>query len=204
MLAQFRKQYQQIVAPLGKFSVKLGIGPDFWTLFSIVIAAISAFFLSQHMWGWGLILAILANMADAMDGASARAKGVSSAFGSVLDHNVDRYVEYILLLGVMLSGAVPGWLVLTALFGTVMASYVRAKAESIGGLESCDIGIAGRAEKLLILFVGIGLEGWFGVKGSIYWSLVIIAVVSHYTFLQRLLYTRSKLLDSRITTSEEE
>jgi len=194
MLARFRSTYQKLIMPLGKLSARLGLGPDFWTFFSVVLSIITAYVLAQKAWGWGLVLALITNLADGLDGATARARGTCSTFGTVLDHNVDRYVEFILLGGILLSGHVPAWLVYTTTFGMVMASYVRAKAESIGGLESCTVGWAGRAEKLTILFVGLGLEGWFKLSGGIFWALALIAIISHITFIQRLLYTRQQLL----------
>ncbi|MBN1314649.1 MAG: CDP-alcohol phosphatidyltransferase family protein [Anaerolineales bacterium] len=194
MLAQFRSTYQKIFRPLGELSVRLGLGPDFWTFSSVVMSIIAAYFLANQRWGWALIIAIMVNIADGLDGATARARGTSSTFGMVLDHNVDRYVEFILLGGILLSGHVANWLVYSASFGMVMASYVRAKAESTGGLASCTVGFAGRAEKLILLFVGLGLEGWFHVPGSISWAIALIALISHFTFLQRLVYTRQQLL----------
>ena len=193
MLARFRTTYQRLIMPLGRLSVRLGLGPDFWTYFSLVMSLVAALMLARWWWGLGLVLAISANLADAMDGATARAGGTSSTFGTVLDHCVDRYVEFILLGGVLVSGHVPAWLVYAATFGMVMASYVRAKAESAGGLESCTVGLAGRAEKLILFFVGLGLEGWFHVNGAIFWAIALIAVISHVTFVQRLVYTRQQL-----------
>ncbi len=196
MLARFRSTYQKIMMPLGQFSARLGLGPDFWTFFSVVLSIIAAVFLSQKRWGWGLLFSALANLADGMEGATARARGTTSRFGTVLDHNIDRYVEFILLGGVLLSGHVPAWLVYTATFGMVMASYVRAKAESAGGLEDCSVGIAGRAEKLVLFFVGLGLEGWFKVSDAIFWCIVLIAFISHVTFVQRLVYARQQLIET--------
>ena len=203
MLARFRTTYQKIMMPVGRLSARLGLGPDFWTFFSVVLSLVAAFVLSKGNWGWGLVLAVITNLADAMDGATARARGTSSTFGTVLDHNVDRYVEFILLGGVLLSGHVPAWLVYTATFGMVMASYVRAKAESAGGLESCTVGLAGRAEKLILFFVGLGLEGWFHVDGAIFWAIALIAIISHITFVQRLIYTRQQLLPSKSRSGKD-
>lgn len=193
MLSRFRSTYQRIMMPLGRFSVRLGLGPDFWTFFSVALSVVTAALFTRKIWGWGLILAILTHLADGMDGSTARARGTASRFGTVLDHCVDRYVEFILLGGLLLSGHIPGLLIYTATFGVVMASYVRGKAESVGGLDDCNVGFAGRAEKLIILYVGLGLEGWFHVSGAIFWSVVLIAAISHITFVQRLLYTRSQL-----------
>ncbi len=203
MLSRFRSTYQQIMMPLGRLSVRLGLGPDFWTIFSVLLSIVTACVLSQKLWGWGLILALAVNLSDGMDGATARARGTQTDFGTVLDHNMDRYAEFFLLGGILLSGHLPGWLVYAALFGMVMASYVRAKAESVGGLDMSTVGWAGRAEKLILLFVGLGLEGWFNLAGAISWAIALIAIVSHVTFVQRLLHARKQMLPPRTGESQK-
>jgi len=101
----------------------------------------------------------------------------------------------VLLLGVMASGLVdPGWGIFS-LFGMVMASYVRAKAESKPGLDSCNVGFAGRLEKLLILLVGLVLELTGLLAGALGWAVILIGIISHTTALQRLLYARHHLAD---------
>lgn len=193
MLAQFRPIYQKIMSPIGMFSVKLGLTPNFWTSVSVLLSIVVAFMLANRQWGWGLVMAFLVMLIDAFDGATARAGGTASRFGTVLDHSMDRYAEFFLLLGILLSGHVPAWLVYTSMFGMVMSSYVRAKAESAGGLKDVTIGWAGRAEKMILLWIGLGLEGWFGLNGAIFWCVLAIGLISHITFLQRLFYTHNKL-----------
>src|SRR5690606_39494607 len=103
----------------------------------------------------GVVLILLMGLAASVGGAPARAGGTASSYGTVLDHVVDRYAEFLLLLGVMLSDTVaPAW-VMFSLFGMVMASYVRARAESTDLLKSCNVGFAGRQEKLALLCVGL-------------------------------------------------
>ena len=193
MLSQFRSNYQQIMAPIGRISVRLGLTPNFWTFFSVLLSIATAYVLAQRLWVPGLVMAFLVMLLDAFDGATARAGGTTSNFGSVLDHSMDRYAEFFLLLGILLSGHVPAWLVYTAIFGMVMASYVRAKAESVGGLTSGAVGLAGRVEKMILLWAGLGLEGLFGVDGAIFWGIFLIALISHLTFFQRLYYAHSQI-----------
>src|SRR5690349_871818 len=131
-----------------------------------------------------------------LDGATARAGGTASPYGTVLDHVVDRYAEFMILLGVMLSGTVaPVWVML-ALFGMVMASYVRARAESTGLVASCNVGFAGRQEKLALLCLGLLIQPIVPQLELLQWAVIAIAVVSHITAVQRLLYTYRVIVDS--------
>lgn len=198
MLAQFRPIYQRIMTPIGVLSVRLGLTPNFWTFVSVLLSLIVAYTLANKQWGWGLVMAFLVMLIDAFDGATARAGGTASRFGTVLDHSMDRYAEFFLLLGILLSGHVPAWLIYTSMFGMVMASYVRAKAESSGGLKDVTVGWAGRAEKMILLWVGLGLESWFGLEGAIFWAIFLIGLISHITFVQRLLYANAQLTQSEI------
>lgn len=122
-----------------------------------------------------------------MDGAVARATGSVTRFGAVYDHVLDRYAEFAVLMGIGLGDFVDWVWIIFSLFGMVMASYVRAKAESVGGLKSCTVGIAERQEKLIVLLVGSVLQ----VVSS--WSLLVavvaVGVLSHVTVVQRLSYT---------------
>ena len=71
--------------------------------------------------------------------------------------------------------------------GMVMASFVRAKAESVGGLKSCTVGVAERQEKLILLVIGSFLEPIFPIALPI--CVVTVGVLSHVTVIQRLRYT---------------
>ena len=59
-------------------------------------------------------------------------------------------------------------------------------------------------EKLILLFVGLGLEGWFKLAGAITWSIALIAIISHVTFIQRLVYTRRELLAVSMVQKDSE
>jgi CDP-diacylglycerol--glycerol-3-phosphate 3-phosphatidyltransferase/archaetidylinositol phosphate synthase len=124
------------------------------------------------------------------DGAVARATRMESRFGAVYDHVLDRYVEFFALVGIGL-GMYSDWIwVIFCLFGMVMASFTRAKAESVGGLKSCTVGIAERQEKLIILLVGSILQPLIGTALMI--AIIVVGILSHVTVIQRLHYTYDK------------
>ncbi|HEY9077607.1 MAG TPA: CDP-alcohol phosphatidyltransferase family protein [Anaerolineaceae bacterium] len=193
MLTHFRADYERISISFGKASLKLGLKPDFWTIYSLVVAVVACIIIADGKFGWGLVLVIVMNVTDMMDGATARAGNLGSPFGSVFDHTSDRYGEFLLMAGLLLGGWISPFTAMFTASGIVMASYVRAKAESVGGMKHCVVGIAGRQEKLILVMGGLvlftlGLTTW----GEI--AILLAGLISHITTLQRLLYARRVIL----------
>ncbi|MEJ2597933.1 MAG: CDP-alcohol phosphatidyltransferase family protein [Anaerolineales bacterium] len=124
MLARLRPFYNQFVVPLGKFSASIGLTPDFWTFSSLLISMFAAYLLSLGLFWWGLAAVLAMFAADAMDGATARATGCSSRFGTVLDHSIDRYAEFFVIGGLLVGGWISPLLAMFTASGVVMASYV--------------------------------------------------------------------------------
>ncbi len=192
-LARFREIYEQSSLPLGRICLKLGLSPDMLTYASLGFSAIAGYALSQQLYAWGIAWILLMGFADMLDGATARAGGTANAYGTVLDHVSDRYAEFFVLGGIMLSGVVAAEWVLFTLFGMVMASYVRARAESTK-LLSCNVGFAGRQEKLGLLILGMAGQMFLREVALIEWTVITIGVVSHITAVQRLAYTRRMII----------
>ncbi len=198
MLARLRPLYNKIIAPIGDFSHKLGLTADFWTLISLLFAIAAGIMLWQNQYWAGLVLGILMYTADGLDGATARASGKASGFGTVFDHTIDRYAEFILIGGLLLGGGISNFTAILAASGMIMASYVRAVAESTAGISDCTVGIAGRAEKLILMFLGFIFLGVSLPKLAEY-AFILIGVISHITAIQRLLYTRAQyILKNRV------
>jgi CDP-diacylglycerol--glycerol-3-phosphate 3-phosphatidyltransferase/archaetidylinositol phosphate synthase len=190
MLARLRPVWNKFIAPLGNFSSKVGISANTWTLFSLLCSLVGSIYLYYGQFWMGLIWIIIMLIADMLDGATARAAGTASKFGMVLDHVIDRYAEFIIFAGLLMGDWITPFTGLFAISGIIMASYVRAKAESAGGIKDCAVGIAGRVEKILltygaILFLAIGVKVWAE------YFFIVIGLISHVTALQRLLYTKS-------------
>ena len=173
--------------PVGKKLGALGFKPNTITTLSLLVSCLAAvaFFLKLPVIG---ALGILGSgFVDMLDGAVARATNTTTRFGAVYDHVLDRYAEFAILLGIGLGRFVDWIWVIFTLFGMVMASFVRAKAESVGGLKSCAVGIAERQEKLILLVIGSFLEPLLPLALPI--CVVIVGVLSHLTVIQRLRYT---------------
>ncbi len=187
-----RSTYESFSIPFGRVCVRLGLTPNVLTLVGLLLAAGAGAAFWQGRFFLGLILMVVASIADMLDGATARAGGLGTVFGGVLDHTVDRVGEFFILLGIALSGrANPGW-AMFALFGMWTASYTRAVAESIGGLKSCAVGFAGRLEKFVLIMAGAMLEEFFpniAMKSA----LIVVGIVSFVTASQRLIYAHREL-----------
>ncbi len=196
MLNRFRAEYESFSIIFGKISMRLGLSPDFWTLFSLASSVIAAVFLAERQYWLGLLMIIVMNMADMMDGATARASGKGTLFGSVFDHVVDRYAEFIVFGGLIAGGSISPVLGMFIIAGVIMASYVRAKAESKGGLKSCVIGIAGREEKLILMMAALVFYA-LGYSQIGVGLLVVVGLISHVTALQRLMYARQLILGAK-------
>ena len=179
------------------FACLIPLSPNTLTLlgFAVSVAAGAAFTLGKPFAGGLLIL--FSGIFDVLDGGLARAKDRITPFGGVLDSVCDRYSDGIVFLGII-AGAVNGRLVLSpilqievwlwagyALIGSFLVSYTRARAES-AGCRKRSVGVAERTERMIILALG-GLSGFLG------WALVLIAVFSHITIIQRVLRAKSIL-----------
>ncbi|MCJ7602953.1 MAG: CDP-alcohol phosphatidyltransferase family protein, partial [Desulfobulbaceae bacterium] len=111
-------------------------------------------------------------------------------FGGVLDSVSDRYADSAVFVGIMWGGglAIPGyiendWIIgAVALVGSLLVSYTRARAEA-AGTGKLNIGLAERAERMLLIIVGAFL-------GLLNWVVLIVAIISHFTVLQRMIVTR--------------
>ncbi|HET9846967.1 MAG TPA: CDP-alcohol phosphatidyltransferase family protein [Candidatus Dormibacteraeota bacterium] len=166
------------------------ITPNMLTLFGLVITGVGALLVATgHLLTGGLVLAF-AGFFDIFDGALARAAGKVYRYGAFLDSTVDRYSEGVVYLGILIyfldqhDGLRP-IIVLIALAGSFLVSYVRARAQSLG--FTCDVGILARPERVVIIVAGLLLESFhlnIGVS-PLTLALLILAVGTNFTAVQR-------------------
>jgi len=191
VLSRLRERAEKLTTPVAEKVAKAGISPDSLTFLGLVTGTISALLFAQENQLWGAVFLLLCGGLDAIDGAVARISGQVTRFGGVLDSTVDRYVDFFVIAGIVwgdppeilgLSGWVWGFL---ALSGSLLVSYVRARAEAAGA-DRLDVGVAERGERLLILAFG-------GLIGLIGYALVIVAALSHITVIHRLVVAKRKL-----------
>ncbi len=187
MLGKFRAKYEAAMQPIGSRLGKFGVRPNTITTLSLLVSFLAAAAYLVKLPILGAVGLLAASFVDTLDGAVARATRSTSRFGAVYDHVLDRYAEFAVLFGIGLGGLVDWPWVVFGLFGMVMASFTRAKAESVGGLPSCSVGIAERQEKIILLLIGSVLQPFTGVALTL--SVVAAGLLSHVTVVQRLYYT---------------
>lgn len=187
LLGAMRARFQAMLMPVGRTLGRCGLNPNLLTTLSLMVAVcagISYAFQSPIVGGFALLCS---GLVDMLDGAVARATKSVSRFGAVYDHVLDRYAEFFAIVGIGLGGFGDWVWIVFSLFGMIMASFTRAKAESVGGLTRCTVGIAERQEKLLILLIGSFLQPF--AAGSLMVAVVVVGILSHATVVQRLHYT---------------
>jgi CDP-diacylglycerol--glycerol-3-phosphate 3-phosphatidyltransferase len=181
--------------PPARFLGRLGFGPAFFTLGGLAVAVGAGVAFAFGHFRTGALLVLAGGLADVMDGAVARASDRGSAFGAFMDSVVDRYSEAAYLTGLIYYYAAAGdkllaLLTVLVLSGSVFVSYTKARAESL--IDECKVGIMERPERVILLALGY-LVGGYGV----FVALALLALLSHFTALQRIFYTRAKLAASR-------
>ena len=188
MLGRFRERYENAMLPLGRAVGSLGVSPNTLSILAALLGVLASLSYARGMALLGALVLLGSTFSDMLDGAVARATRTTSRFGSVLDHVLDRYVEYALVIGIIAGGFADWFWGIFALIGMLLASYARAAAESVGGLSSCTVGIAERQEKLLLILVGsVLVPVW---PSALQYVMILVGLLSHVTVIQRLSYAR--------------
>ena len=187
MLQSLRPLLTKILNPIAKY---INVNPNIVTIISPFVALIAAYGFANKLLILGTVAILLSGFLDVMDGAIARYHGKASKFGAFLDSTVDRFADAIIYIGIIFGGYCDWFVGILAIHSAICVSYVRARAESQGA--ECNIGIAERAVRLIILMVG-AVVGYF--MGDIYFTYIIyiLVILSYFTVVQRILYVRRQL-----------
>jgi CDP-diacylglycerol--glycerol-3-phosphate 3-phosphatidyltransferase len=178
----FRAQAEQRLRPIGDTLRRKGVTADQLTLFGIVMAAGAAVAIGAGALRGGILLGLLCAVPDVLDGAVAKASGTASPRGAFFDSVADRFTDALLLGGVawFLSTEYDGRvavLPLAVLAMSMLISYERAKAESLG--FDAKGGLMERAERLAILAFGLLFDS------LLIWVLWVMLVLTAVTAVQR-------------------
>ena len=174
--------------PVVQLLTRTGITPDVitWLGFLVTVGA-AALIITGYPFAAGFVV-LVAGFFDTLDGALARSTNRTSDFGAFLDSTLDRLSEAVLLLGILVLYAreqsIAGILVVgIALVGSLLVSYLRARAESLN-LE-CQVGLFTRTERVIVLALGLLLSR---INYVLIIALAIIAVFSLVTVVQRMVH----------------
>lgn len=185
-----------LTAPLARAFIRGGVHPNLITTLGTLVVIASGLAFGMGDVRLGGVLLLTSGVFDILDGQVARQGGMTTTFGAFYDSTLDRVGESAVFAGLafyFLRGGVPAdraqlaaGIALIALVGSLLVSYTRARAEGLG--VECKVGIAARAERILLLglpavFLGPGPNGML-----LFWIVVVLALVSAITVVQRVVH----------------
>ncbi len=184
-----KERSRSILQPLIDMLVKFNISPNVYTTLSLVFCGISGIYFSKGYFKTGALIMLLGGLFDIFDGQIARTSNRVTKFGALFDSTLDRYAEFLIFLGIgvyfvhsFVDGNPMGLLValtvFVAIFGSLMVSYVRARAEGLG--FDCKVGLLQRPERIIL----VGLGGLIS-EVTLILAMIIIAVFANITAIQR-------------------
>lgn len=193
--SKIRGTWDKVMRPVGRVLSRTPLSPNVVTLLGVVIQAVVAVLIVDGRLVAAGFLAILAALFDAFDGALAKAQGRVTAFGGFLDSTTDRLSDALYFAPIAwLYGVSPDtpardepWVAavaLVALVASFLVSYVKARAEGLG--FECKVGIAERAERLIIVIVALIFNDLLPPM------MVLLAALSVFTVLQRIAHVQKQ------------
>lgn len=190
-----RPAVAKVVDPVARVLLRAGVAPDAVTALGTLgaVAGAVAFF-PRGEFLLGTVVVVLCVLSDLLDGAMARMRGTSSVWGAFLDSTCDRVADAAILGSLVLWYAGAGdsttlaAVALTSLVAGGVVSYAKARAEGLG--LRCDVGLAERAERLIVVLLGTALVGLGAPDEVLAGALWLLAAASVVTVAQRLLEVR--------------
>jgi CDP-diacylglycerol--glycerol-3-phosphate 3-phosphatidyltransferase len=207
-----RERYLRVLSPAIRVMSKMGVHPDILTLAGLFLSALGGLIYSTGSFFWGAWVLVLAGSCDVLDGQLAKKTGKGSRFGAFLDSTLDRFGEAFIFMGLawhyamiplsqaddgpdlgIFTSALVVAFIFFAMIGSFMVSYTRARAEGLG--VDCKGGWMQRPERITLLIIG-SLLGSCPVVGPFLMevTLLLLAVLSNFTALQRIVTVRKQLL----------
>ena len=182
--------FRFLLQPVIKFFVRLHLNPNHFTTISLLLCLIAAIYFAKGSLRTGALLLLLGGLFDMVDGDVARASNRVTKFGALYDSTLDRYAEIMIFFGIgyyfiieqgisSTFAMIAGMAVFLGLGGSLMVSYVRARAEGLG--FECKVGLMQRPERILLLSLGALIS-----QTTLVVALVLIAVFANMTAFQRI------------------
>jgi CDP-diacylglycerol--glycerol-3-phosphate 3-phosphatidyltransferase len=176
-----RVWFKGILDPLGTFFNRIGITPNMMTMIGLLGNMVGAWYLSQGNMVLGGVFVLICTPFDALDGTMARLRGEANEFGAFVDSVTDRYSELFILGGLLFhfstnNDHLSTIVVYAAAAGSVLVSYVKARADSLK--FDANVGILTRMERYLVIAPLL----LFNQPVIAVW---IVAILANITALQR-------------------
>lgn len=203
MLNKLRGLLEPTLTRIGQRFASTGLSANTWTGLGLAVSILAALvyssngFLNLSSTPWNLaavvggILLLLSGFFDMVDGSVARVTRQISKKGAFLDSVFDKVAEVAIFGGIAFGQLADSFWCLVALGMSLLVSYTRARAESLGG-KLKGVGIGERAERLLI----IAIIGMIPAKEAMQWAMIIVSIVAGITLAQRVVVTVNKLSSS--------
>lgn len=208
-------RFKRLLEPLARWLGKRNANPNWFTTLGFLLSIFCAWEIAAGRLVLGGVLVFVSGLFDVIDGAVARKTGRVTRFGAVYDSTMDRYSEVTVFfgLGFYLIGNHFYLTSVAAVFavgGSIMVSYIRARAETLG--FKANVGLARRQERVIILGLGLvlnvldpffnrlcngAIEGMFGKEFihpplALAASVFLLAVLTNLTAIQRLYYVHKQ------------
>ena len=187
-----QQRIERAMAPLAATLHRIGASANKVSVAGFVLnAAAAALVVTGHLVAAG-VLYLVAGLLDLLDGVLARTGGRPTRFGAFLDSTLDRASEGVVFAAIAYrfaahGSAVDAGIVVLALLGSVLVSYVRARAEGLGA--QVRVGIATRAERVILVALGLML-------GLLPEAIYLVTLLTAVTVLQRIACARQELRDA--------
>ena len=188
LLNNLRDSLQPHLEKLGRSFASTGISPNGWSCIGLAFA-----FASSIFYGWNIeysliiggVVLLVAGFFDIVDGQVARVSQKITRSGGFLDSVFDKIAEVAIFLGILIGGFAEPYLVFLAITFSLLVSYTRSRAESLG-VKLQGIGIGERAERLLVIAI-------IGIIGFMEYAVIIVIIIAAITFIQRIIVTAKAL-----------
>jgi CDP-diacylglycerol--glycerol-3-phosphate 3-phosphatidyltransferase len=180
-----RNLASRITNPIVGILSKSGITPNALTFINLALSIVAAYVIATNHLVLGGVLVLVSGLFDLLDGALARFTKQTTKFGAILDSTVDRISEAAILCGLVVwyipqeDAGLKIVLIFVVLIGSFLVSYVRARAEGLGW--QCQVGLFTRAERVIVLAIGLLIN-------QIFIALCVAVVFVFITVVQRLVY----------------
>jgi archaetidylinositol phosphate synthase len=197
VLNKFRKRLQPILEKIGLLFSSTGLSPNTFSLIGFVITIISAIIFgintlkldpTINFSAIGSLLLLAGGFFDVVDGSVAKITKTTSRKGAFIDSTLDKISETIIFLGIAIGELANPILCLIAVSSSLLVSYTRSRAETLG-IDLSGVGFGERAERILILAV----MGLLPFSHSLEYGVIIVIGISIITVIQRIYKTVQNL-----------